>query len=188
MSWKEGLIRFRSFWMFPALAVAALVWTRRYEAASRSRDLLWLIPLGALAWTLIEYGLHRFLFHVNIPGAGIRRIVNSSHLEHHEDPRDAARILVQTAYALAVSAVVAGAVAAMCRDLFSTAGILAGIWAGFLYYESVHYRVHVTSANGPLVTRQRRAHFYHHFHDAGRCFGVTTPLWDYVFGTWRVQG
>ena len=187
MTWKEGLVRFSSFWIFPALAVVALVLSHHYEATNRSRDLFWLIPLGVLAWTLIEYGLHRFVFHIEVRNSTIRRLVNASHLEHHEAPRDKGRILVRTPYALVVSGVVAAAIAALCRDLFSSAGILSGIWAGFLYYESVHYRVHATSGNGPLVGRQRRAHFYHHFHCADRCFGVTTPLWDYVFGTWRAD-
>jgi sterol desaturase/sphingolipid hydroxylase (fatty acid hydroxylase superfamily) len=186
MTWKESLVRFRSFWMFPALSATALVLTYRYEERSRSiGDLVWLLPAGVLIWTLIEYGLHRFLFHIDIRNASLRRIVNASHFEHHAAPRDGSRILVQTPYALVVSAIFAVVIAAISRDLFWTAGILSGIWAGFLYYEAVHYRVHVTAGNGPLLARQRRAHFYHHFQNAHRCFGVTTPLWDYVFGTYH---
>jgi 4-hydroxysphinganine ceramide fatty acyl 2-hydroxylase len=183
MTWKEGFIRFRSFWIFPALAVAVLVGAHQYEPTSRAEDLLWLLPIGIFVWTLIEYGLHRFVFHVDISNQAIRRIVNGSHIEHHQAPRDGERILVQTAYAIGVSTMLGAAITVLCRDLFWTAGILTGIWMGFLYYEAVHYRVHMTAGSGLLLTLQRRAHFYHHFHNANRCFGVTTPLWDYVFGT-----
>ena len=31
---------------------------------------------------------------------------------------------------------------------------------------------------------QRRNHMVHHFKRPHQLFGVTTPLWDYVFGTW----
>jgi sterol desaturase/sphingolipid hydroxylase (fatty acid hydroxylase superfamily) len=66
-------------------------------------------------------------------------------------------------------------------------GALSGVWAGFLYYEAVHYRVHLTRGQGRFIGRQRRAHFHHHFRAPDRCFGVTTPLWDYVFGTRRAR-
>ena len=60
---------------------------------------------------------------------------------------------------------------------------MTGIWFGFLYYEYVHYRVHITAGNAGLLARQRRTHFHHHFANPEQCFGVTTPLWDYVFRT-----
>jgi 4-hydroxysphinganine ceramide fatty acyl 2-hydroxylase len=71
----------------------------------------------------------------------------------------------------------------LLRNLFSAAGVLVGVWAGFLYYESVHYRVHFNLSGSGFIARQRRTHFYHHFTNNRVCFGVTSPLWDYVFGT-----
>jgi sterol desaturase/sphingolipid hydroxylase (fatty acid hydroxylase superfamily) len=70
------------------------------------------------------------------------------------------------------------------------AGVLkfmAGFWAGYAYYETVHYRIHFTAGEGWLLRRQRRAHFRHHFTNATRNFGVTTPLWDWVFQTMTKQ-
>jgi sterol desaturase/sphingolipid hydroxylase (fatty acid hydroxylase superfamily) len=177
--------RFRLFWILPLLAAGSLFLTGRYGAGSQPAQLIWLIPLGLFIWTITEYVLHRFVFHVEIRSLALKRIINSTHLEHHEAPRDRDLILVQASYALSVSALYAVIIAAICRNSFWTAGILTGIWAGFLYYEAVHYRVHISTGNGPLLSWQRRAHFHHHFHDVDRCFGVTSPLWDYVFGTNR---
>jgi sterol desaturase/sphingolipid hydroxylase (fatty acid hydroxylase superfamily) len=186
MAVKEGLMRFSSFWIFPAVAIAGIGITIRTEDGGSFRDLFWLLPVGLFAWTLLEYGLHRFAFHRQIRNATLRSLINGTHLQHHDAPRDCDHILVKPGYALAISGFLAGVVNLICGNAFWTAGILSGIWAGFLYYESVHYRVHATSSSGWLVGRQRQAHFYHHFHDSRRCFGVTTPLWDYVFGTARL--
>jgi len=60
---------------------------------------------------------------------------------------------------------------------------MVGIWIGFLYYETVHYRVHVGDANRGWIARQRRMHFHHHFRNSKQSFGVTTPIWDYIFKT-----
>ena len=132
---------------------------------------------------MIEYGLHRYVFHADISNAVIRRLVNGFHAEHHEMPRDADRLLVRTPYALGVSALLYGPVLILTADWFRAMGALAGIWLGFLYYEAVHYRVHLTIGAAGLIGRQRKAHFHHHFRNPDQCFGVTTPLWDHIFGT-----
>ena len=184
---KERLVRFRSFWIFPGLAVILLLLTRVAEPIGQIRDLIWLFPLGLFAWTLIEYGLHRFVFHVEIANTRLRRLVNSSHMEHHAEPRSAEHLLVKTGYGMAVSGLLYGIALAVTQNWVDAAGIMSGIWAGFLYYEFVHYRVHLTIGNSPLMAYQRRTHFHHHFRDSGSCFGVTTPLWDYVFRTAHVR-
>ena len=155
------------------------------EPNAQARDLVWLFPLGLLSWSLIEYGLHRFVFHLDISNSRLRRLVNSSHIEHHIEPRNATHLLVTTGYGMGVSTLLYGLALAATQNWFQAAGILSGVWAGFLYYEFVHYRVHLTLGNSPLMAYQRRAHFHHHFRDSASCFGVTTPLWDYVFRTTR---
>ena len=185
MSLKERLVRFRSFWLFPLLAVVLLYVSFRLEPQSRPGALLWLIPLGALMWSLLEYGLHRFVFHIRfeVRNQKLKEIVNASHLSHHSAPRDPRKLLVRTPYALAVSGLLFALLYIASGSVYSTVGVLAGIWGGFLYYESVHYRVHLTSSASGLLAWQRRAHFYHHFTNNERCFGVTSRLWDHVFRT-----
>lgn len=185
MNLKERLYRFRSFWIFPLIAVGLFAIGLRAQPHSPRIDLFWLFPLGLLAWTLLEYGLHRFLFHIRLPlrDPHLRDVVNSSHLLHHASPRDREKVLVHSTYGLIVSVVLYGAIYAWSRNFLSTAGVMAGIWTGFLYYEAVHYRVHFSLSGSGFVARQRKTHFYHHFTNNKRCFGVTTSLWDHVFGT-----
>ena len=187
MSFKERLVRFRSFWIFPILGGVLLYVTSGGQEPGRWKELFWLVPAGIFIWTLLEYALHRFLFHIQIPlpNPHLREFVNASHMSHHASPRDPSKVLVHPLYGVIVSAILYSILLALFRDAFSAAGTMAGIWAGVLYYETVHYRVHFSLSESGFVGRQRRAHFYHHFTNNKRCFGVTSPLWDYVFGTTR---
>lgn len=185
MTLNERLYRFRSFWIFPLSAIALLFVSFRAEPQSRLGDLLWLFPIGLVMWTLLEYGLHRFVFHIQIPvpNPRLREILNSSHLGHHASPRDPEKILARSTYAMVISSLLFGLLYLTSGSFFASSGVMAGIWTGFLYYEAVHYRVHLSLAPSGFIGRQRRTHFFHHFTNNKRCFGVTTPLWDYVFGT-----
>jgi sterol desaturase/sphingolipid hydroxylase (fatty acid hydroxylase superfamily) len=185
MNLKERLYRFRSFWIFPIVAFVLLHFSLRVEAKRSAGELFVLFLSGVLAWTLLEYGLHRFVFHVQIPlrNPRLRELVNASHLSHHASPRDPTKVLVQPLYGLVISAMLYGLIYAAVRSPLSATVVMIGIWTGFLYYEAVHYRVHFSLSPSGLIARQRRSHFFHHFTNNKRCFGVTSPLWDYVFGT-----
>jgi sterol desaturase/sphingolipid hydroxylase (fatty acid hydroxylase superfamily) len=187
MNMKERLYRFRSFWIFPVFALALLYATSRHEPQERLRAFYWLFPLGLLLWTILEYTLHRFAFHIQLPirNRKLREFLNASHLGHHAAPRDPTKVLVHPSFAIVVSAVLYGLIYAIAGNPFSAAAIMAGIWTGFLYYEAVHYRVHFSLSASGVVAWQRRAHFYHHFTNNKKCFGVTSGFWDYVFGTRR---
>jgi sterol desaturase/sphingolipid hydroxylase (fatty acid hydroxylase superfamily) len=182
MSIKERLVRFRSFWIFPSLALF-LIYVAFRNDTDNLRNMFWLFPLGIFAWTLIEYGLHRFVFHIDLSNPRVRDLINGTHVNHHLAPRDPDRLLVKTGYGMGVSALIFVNLWAVFGRFDFAVGMLSGIWAGFLYYEFVHYTAHLTSTTRGLMGRQRRAHFYHHFTNNGRCFGVTSPLWDYVFRT-----
>ena len=185
MTLKERLYRFRSFWIFPLIAAFLLYFTFQIEPQSHLSQLLWLLPIGVMIWTLLEYVLHRYVFHIQIPlrNPHLRDIVNASHLAHHASPRDPAKVLVHPLYGLVVSSLLYAALYGALRNFFSAAGLLVGVWTGFLYYEAVHYRVHFNLSGRGVIAKQRRTHFYHHFTNNRVCFGVTSPLWDYVFGT-----
>src|SRR2546426_10850014 len=121
MAVRERLVRFRSFWIFPLLAFFLLYLTSRAEGTSRFSDLFWLMPVGILIWTLLEYTLHRFVFHIQLPirDPRLREIVNSSHLAHHASPRDPTKLLVRPLYGLAISTVLYIALLALSRNTFS---------------------------------------------------------------------
>lgn len=46
-----------------------------------------------------------------------------------------------------------------------------------------HYVVHHVKPRTEMGARLRRHHYLHHFKSPDARYGVSTPLWDYVFGT-----
>ncbi len=181
MNWS----RFASFWAYPLLAAVLLVLAGWNSLGRSSLGPVACALGGLLFWTLLEYCLHRYLFHWIPRNRRVRRFLATLHLRHHGDPRNRDGILVRPRYSFPVSALVFGGLWLASGDFAVAAWTMGGIWAGFLYYELVHYRVHLSKRGGGLLGFQRRGHFYHHFVDDEYCFGVTSPLWDWVFRTYR---
>lgn len=132
---------------------------------------------GLAVWTLAEYWLHRGPMHR--PGA--RDPLGSQHRAHHIDP-GATDPRARTAGVLGMALL--GAVAT--RPLVSTDarfadGAALGWAMGYAAYDRLHWNVHHRAPRRPDDARRRR-HLDHHVHPR-RNFGVTTSLWDRVFGT-----
>jgi 4-hydroxysphinganine ceramide fatty acyl 2-hydroxylase len=174
-----------SFVCYVPLAGALSVWAWRGVALSELAKPT-LVAGGVLVWTLIEYLLHRFLLHYRPQAPALRAAVERLHLGHHREPQDEAKITVPVFASLPI----AGGLLALFR-LFAgswevAALLLVGTVAGYLYYETVHFWIHCGARHGRWLRPQRANHMFHHFKDQHRCFGVTTPLWDRLLGTYRV--
>jgi dihydroceramide fatty acyl 2-hydroxylase len=133
-------------------------------------DLL-LFAAGMFAWTLVEYVIHGVLGHA------YRTFVTPIHNAHHREPRlvFAMRSWIPTAVVLAGAWVAFG---------FAPWVIfLGGIASGFAAYELIHYRIHFARPSCAAEARLRARHLAHHLGEPDAIFGVTTRLWDVVFGT-----
>ena len=89
---------------FYAAVVVCLFIVTRNETLSFGASLL-LLTSGLLSWGLIEYGLHRFVFHYDARSELGRRIVYDVNLSHHENPDSRDQIFAS----LLISAPVAAA-------------------------------------------------------------------------------
>src|SRR6185436_10319912 len=116
--------------------------------------------LGIVFWTLLEYVMHRFVFH------RFRGIVGSFHHEHHRAPRNLQYLFVRLPFSITFSLLLLAVIRGLTGNIADALKVMAGIWLGYLYYESVHYRVHFSPTNGGWIGRQRRAHFRHHFNNS----------------------
>ncbi|MGH0032162.1 MAG: sterol desaturase family protein [Myxococcota bacterium] len=136
------------------------------------------LALGAVAWSLAEYVLHRFVFH----GASATRLGAKEHRRHHAQVDYFAPAWQKGLAALAASAVALPLAVALAGAVAGVA-FTAGFIATYLGYEVLHRRCHTRPPRGPYGRWRRRNHFAHHFADPRRAQGVTTPVWDVVFGT-----
>lgn len=133
---------------------------------------------GAATWTLVEYLLHRFVFHGRSPKA----IGAAEHRQHHARPDYFAPWWQKALAALAVTAAMLPAVA-FVADIESSLCFTLGFIATYLLYEVLHRRAHTHPPRGRYGRWRRMNHFAHHFADPARAHGVTSPVWDRFFGT-----
>jgi cyclopropane-fatty-acyl-phospholipid synthase len=135
-------------------------------------SLVSLVVLGAAAWTLIEYAVHRFVLH------GLEPFL-SWHADHHDRPM----ALMATPTLLSVSLIAAlvflpaFVAAGLWRALASTLGVTAG----YLAYSVMHHATHHWRSHGTWMKRRKIWHARHHH--ATACYGVSTDFWDRVFGS-----
>tara|TARA_Y100001934_G_C12258713_1_gene728890 strand:+ start:79 stop:621 length:543 start_codon:yes stop_codon:yes gene_type:complete len=134
--------------------------------------------LGIFSWTLTEYFLHRFLGHVY----GKNTPFGKLHRKHHaeKDYFDAPINKFKTAIKVVL-------IMGLVGNYFF--GILGGAFTvGFVLmygaYEYLHHLLHVKAPVTAYGRWARRHHFYHHFEKPTHNHGVTSPLWDIVFGTY----
>ncbi len=136
------------------------------------------VGLGAVAWTLLEYVLHRFVFH----GSSPKLLGAKEHRRHHAQVDYFAPWWQKTLAGVAATALMlplAGVAGGATLGLSFTGGFIAM----YLLYEVLHRRAHTHPPTGPYGRWRRRNHFAHHFVDPRLAQGVTTPVWDWVFGT-----
>lgn len=137
---------------------------------------------GAAAWTLLEYSLHR--------GLGHRWTGNAFGREHTRHHATTHYFAPGWKKALAAAPVVLATAAAAALALGPRPGLAfaAGLALAYVAYEVVHRRAHTHGPRGPYGRWLRRHHFHHHFHAPGTNHGVTSPVWDLVFGTYARPG
>ena len=58
-----------------------------------------------------------------------------------------------------------------------------GVAIGYLAYDMIHYGCHHARSLPSFLERQKRVHMAHHYRNHDVSFGISSPLYDYVFGT-----
>lgn len=165
---------FGDFLVYPVLMVLLAALGIRFGTEGDGRWLSMFLASVAL-WTLLEYLLHRFAFH-HMPY--LRRMHELHHSAEHE--------LIGTPTWISVCAfgMLVLAPLMVLDDLSVATAVSAGLMLGYLWYVAVHYVVHHWHpGHSTYLYRLKRRHALHHHHDQERNFGVTTGLWDRVFGT-----
>ncbi|SHM52916.1 Fatty acid hydroxylase superfamily protein [Cyclobacterium lianum] len=136
---------------------------------------------GFLVFTFVEYLLHRYVYHM-VPDTRFKdKLQYAMHGVHHDYPRDKDR--------LALPPFITGMYAVILYFLFdfmmgeTALYFLPGFLMGYALYLGIHYLVHAYQPPKNFLKTLWVNHAIHHYKDPDVAFGVSTPLWDYVFGT-----
>ncbi len=137
---------------------------------------------GVIFWTLVEYIIHRFIFHYKPKSEFGKRAVYVFHGVHHEYPDDLGRLVFP------ISASIPGAI--IFLFLFkSIPGVSAAYSSvfyaffilGYLCYDMIHFATHALNVNNSFFSLIKRNHMSHHFSESESHFGISTGIWDLIF-------
>jgi len=141
---------------------------------------------GLFIWTLVEYVLHRFLFHLDQHLPDNRAALTLHfllHGIHHYLPMDRLRLVMPPTLFLALATpfwYLAHAV--FFYDWNAATAVFCGGIFGYVCYDLTHYFLHHKTL--PAYWRElKKYHLAHHFADYENGFGVTSRFWDWVFKT-----
>jgi len=156
---------------------------------------VWCFGSGIFWWTLVEYVLHRFIFHLHPfenKNSYSSILTDNSfyitfhfllHGQHHKVPFDKGRLVFPV--------VPAAILVLIFRSIFhhlsghdTGEALIAGGIFGYVCYDMIHYYTHYGSIKKDTwLDRIRKYHIEHHFVDPNKGYGISTSFWDYPFQT-----
>jgi sterol desaturase/sphingolipid hydroxylase (fatty acid hydroxylase superfamily) len=141
---------------------------------------------GMICWSLFEYTIHRFVFHFFAESERAKKIVYVIHGNHHEYPRDKERLFMPAVPSLLL-AIIVFSLQYLVAYLFGVSVYVFAFFPGFLFgyliYGSMHYAIHAWNPPFKWMKALWRNHHLHHYKNVELGFGVSSTLWDHVFGT-----
>ena len=136
---------------------------------------------GWFLFTFAEYMFHRFVYHIDLETEASKKFAYNVHGVHHDYPKDKQRLAMPP-----ILSIVIGTILLLIFELildnysFST---LAGFMTGYAFYLLVHYSVHIFRPPNNILKELWKNHAIHHYKDDTIMYGVSSPIWDYVFRT-----
>lgn len=137
--------------------------------------------VGLFAFTFVEYWAHRGLFHMSTHTKKREDIQYTIHGVHHEFPKDKTRLAMPPLLSITLSTLLLFLFRLVMGDYVFA--FLPGFLTGYAAYLSVHYMVHAYQPPKNFLKYLWINHGTHHYKNGEMVFGVSSPLWDYIYGT-----
>lgn len=185
---KSGILEFFTHvhWSVPIIVYIPLVIFLLYRAVTdgglSTSSLAGTFLAGVFVWTFAEYLLHRFIFHYEPKSEWGKRLHFLMHGVHHDYPNDSKRLVMPPSMGLPL-AFIFYLVFSLVIPAPALWVFFAGFIFGYVWYDEVHYASHHAPLKGKIGLWIKHHHIRHHYLNPGRGYGVSSPLWDYVFGT-----
>jgi sterol desaturase/sphingolipid hydroxylase (fatty acid hydroxylase superfamily) len=144
-----------------------------------------LFVCGLISFTWVEYMLHRYVFHMGTFTKFREKFQYTVHGVHHEFPKDKQRLAMPPLLSVTISTILLLTFRVIMGDFVFA--FLPGFLVGYAYYLSVHYMVHAFQPPKNFFKILWVNHSVHHYKNGDGVFGVSSPLWDYVYGTMKTR-
>ncbi|NXD25132.1 FA2H hydroxylase, partial [Spelaeornis formosus] len=141
--------------------------------------------LGMILWSLLEYLIHRFVFHMKPPASNYYLITLHFllHGQHHKSPFDSSRLVFPPVPASLVIGFFYGVLRLLLPEVLGLSVFVGGL-CGYVIYDMMHYYLHYGSPRkGTYLYGLKAYHVKHHFEHQKSGFGISTRFWDYPFRT-----
>jgi sterol desaturase/sphingolipid hydroxylase (fatty acid hydroxylase superfamily) len=178
--WKK----FTPFYFYTLLSLGLGVAAMISETRSLT-SILFLCLTGILTWGLIEYCLHRLVFHFDAQSEKGRNFVYAMHLYHHANPKTLDDLFVSLRLSLPIALSYCALAWTLMRSWQAVVYLFIGLMAGYFSYEFLHYQAHHGAPCLRVFRYLKRYHLLHHHQTSALRFGVTSPVFDYLFGTFQ---
>jgi len=160
--------------------VALLVWRSWLTYQMGIFQIAGLMFSGLLCWSLLEYLLHRFVFHFQARGPIEERIQFILHGLHHADPSDPTRLVMPPIVSIALALIFYSVFRVLLGRVFVYPFFSAFV-VGYLSYDYIHFSIHHFKPRTRIGKFLKKNHMLHHYHPKGARYGVSSPLWDSIF-------
>lgn len=137
--------------------------------------------LGFIAFTWVEYNVHRYVFHIPTPDAIRKKFQYVIHGVHHEFPKDKDRLAMPPLVSITLATILLLFFRLLMDDW--AFAFMPGFLSGYACYLLVHYMVHAFPPPKNRLKILWKNHAIHHYKSGEVVFGVSSPLWDYIYGT-----
>jgi len=161
-------------------SLSLLYWSITHTALSAGST-VGLFFCGLLFYTWLEYMLHRHIFHMATYTNIRKKLQYVMHGVHHEFPKDKSRLAMPPLLSITLSSVLLLIFRVILGDFVFA--FLPGVLVGYSTYLSIHYMIHVFQPPNNMFKRLWINHSVHHYKNGEVVFGVSSPLWDYVYRT-----
>ncbi|RPI65039.1 MAG: fatty acid hydroxylase [Ignavibacteriales bacterium] len=145
-------------------------------------SIIGLVVFGLIIWTITEYLLHRFVFHWELKSELGARIHFIFHGVHHDYPSDSRRLVMPPSVSIPLATLFYFLFSFLIGNIF-VLPFFAGFLTGYLFYDITHYAVHHFNMHSKFWLAIKNHHIKHHYQDPDKGYGVSSPIWDYIFRT-----
>ncbi len=163
------------------LYATGLIWWTKVATTLSNVQIVGLFAGGLIFFTLVEYLVHRYVYHIEPTTESRRKLQWTMHGVHHAYPKDKSRLAMPPVLSIVIGTVLLGLFRLVLGQYAFS--FLAGFMVGYALYLVVHYSVHIFKMPKNVLRMLWINHAIHHYSKDDVMFGVSSPLWDYVFGT-----
>lgn len=167
------------FWIPVGLAILGYALMNNITTLSMTAVFL---PLGWVTWQLMEYFIHKKLFHWEGNGPITRRFHDIVHGFHHKYPDDDTRLVMPLPVSIFMASLIAAGLYLLNAPTV-TLPYWAGILFGYLWYDFLHWSTHFRKPLTGWGRTLRSHHMSHHFADIETNYGISHRWIDMVMGT-----